>query len=122
MLLCYVLQILATAFHLSIQSSACFEAVIPLLLSICHASTTGVFNDLRVLVQRPLAHFQRRGLPLFPSPLPLFFRDICYINGVLDGVDSDDVTVLDERDRATDLGLWYDVPDNESVGSVRYES
>lgn len=29
----------------------------------------------------------------------------------------DDVSVLDERDRTSDLGLWDDVADDETVGA-----
>ena len=77
---------------------------------------TSVCNGFDILVQRPLGDLERRRRPRLPSPLQLLWGN-AELDGVLDGVDGDDIAVLHQRDGPADLGFGYDVADAESVRS-----
>lgn len=55
---------------------------------------------------------------MFSSGLQLFVRDLKY-ESVFHRINTDCVSILDQSDRATDLGFRYNMPDAESVGSVQ---
>jgi hypothetical protein len=78
-------------------------------------------THLGVLVERSRADLERRGDPVCPPAGQLLVRNV-HLERVVDGVDRDDVAVLDERYRTTDLGFGDDVADNEAVRSVRGKS
>lgn len=73
-------------------------------------------HELRILIQSPLINLKRRRLPGLPPPLE-FLRGNVHIQRVLHRVDADNVPVLDERDRTSDLGLRDDVANHETVGA-----
>lgn len=75
---------------------------------------TGIFDILDVLVQRARAGLERGRLPRGASLCQLLGRNV-QLDRVLDSVDGDDISILDERDRSSDLRLWYHVSDAESV-------
>ena len=75
-----------------------------------------VRDRLGVLVQRALGDLERRRLPRLPPPLQLLWGD-AELDGVLDGVDGNDIAVLHQSNGAADLGFRYNVADAESVRS-----
>jgi hypothetical protein len=79
-------------------------------------TTTGrsVADDLAVLVERTLADLERRGGPVCASSGELLVRNV-HAERVVDGVDGDDIAVLDEGNGTSDLSLGHDVTDDESV-------
>lgn len=81
-------------------------------------TTTGrsVADDLAVLVERTLTDLERRGGPVCASSGELLVRDV-HAERVVDGVDGDDVAVLNEGDGSSNLSLGDDVTDDESVRS-----
>ena len=56
--------------------------------------------------------------PLLTSLLQLFLGDT-ELDGVLHGIDVDDISIPYEGDGTTDLGLWCDVTDTEPVRPMR---
>lgn len=73
-------------------------------------------HELRILIQSALVNLKRGRLPGLPSPLK-FLRGDVHVQRVLHRVDVDDIPVLDERDRTSDLGLRDDVANYETVGA-----
>jgi len=80
------------------------------------ASMTGVCYHLCVFIQCSLGHLNWWRLPGFPTSLQLLF---CYlhVHSVRHGIDTDNVPVLNESDRAADLSLRNDVADDETMGA-----
>ena len=80
------------------------------------APMTGICYHLRVFIQCSLGHLEQWRFPSFPASIHLLF---CYlhVHDVRHGVNTDNVPVLNESDRATDLSLWNDVADNETMGA-----
>lgn len=77
---------------------------------------TSISDRFYVLVKSTLARLERRRDPRFPAFLQFLGR-YTELDGILDRIHGDDIAVLDQCDRPTDLGFWDDVPDTESVGS-----
>ncbi len=77
-------------------------------------TAAGVLDELDVLVQRALRDLERGRLPRCAAFLELLWRHM-QLDRVLDGIDRDDIAVVDKRDRAADLGLRHDVADAEPV-------
>ena len=80
------------------------------------APMTGICYHLDVFIQCPLGHLERWRLPRFPASLELLF---CYLHvySVRHGIDTDNVSVLNESDRTANLSLRNDVADNETMGA-----
>lgn len=73
---------------------------------------TSVRDRLRVPEQRSLLDLERRRDPDRPPPRHLLVRNVD-VQRVGDGVDGDHISVLNERDRSSDLSLGDDVTDLE---------
>jgi hypothetical protein len=52
--------------------------------------------------------------PRLPTPFKVLWGDI-HIYCIGFSVDVNDVTVLDQGDRTTDLSFWYNVSDHETM-------
>lgn len=76
-----------------------------------------VRNDLGIFVQHTLLNFERWGFPFFAASFQFFVR-YTQLEGVLNGIDLDDVAVSHQRDRAAYLGFWDDMADDEPVRPV----
>jgi hypothetical protein len=75
-------------------------------------------HKFRVLEEGALGHLERRRRPHLLACGHLLVRN-ANLDGVLDGVDGDDVSILDEGDRAADLSFRYDMTDAEAVRAFR---
>ena len=78
---------------------------------------TGVRNDLDILIQSTLTNFERGCNPSRTSFVQ-FFRRNAQLDHVFNSVNSNDVAILDQRDRTTSLGLGDDMPNTKSVRTV----
>ena len=80
------------------------------------APMTGICYHLDVFIECPLGHLERWRLPCFPASLQLLF---CYLHvySVRHGIDTDNVSVLNESDRTANLSLRNDVADDETMGA-----
>ena len=83
-------------------------------LRVSDAAAASIFHDLRVLEQRSLSDLQRRRLPRSATLLELLRRDV-ELNGVLHGVDRDDISVPHECNGTAHLRFGYNVPDAETM-------
>lgn len=82
---------------------------------------TSIGDRLRVLVESSLRHLEGRRDPLRSSPRQLLVRNV-HVERVLDGVDGDDVSVSNESDGTSNLGLRNDVTDLGEEAKKRRES
>jgi len=79
-------------------------------------STTGVRDHSGVFEECSLLRSKRWRNPVGPSCCKLFLGNVD-VQGVGLGIDGDDVPILHEGDRTSNLSFRYDVSNDESVGS-----
>jgi hypothetical protein len=80
-------------------------------------STTGIRDHSGVFEKCSLFRSERWRNPVGPSCSKLFLGNVD-VQGVGLGINGDDVPILNEGDRTSNLSFRYDVSYDESVGSA----
>jgi hypothetical protein len=79
---------------------------------------TGIFHDFNVFIQRPLLRFVRWGDPFLPAAFELV-RWYLQVDCIFNGINRDNVSILDERNRAAYLRFRDNVANYEPMGASR---
>jgi len=80
-------------------------------------STTSIRDITGILEKCSLFRSKRWGNPVGPSCSKLFLGNVD-VQGVGLGINSDDIPILNESDRTSNLSFRYNMSNDESVGSA----
>ncbi len=76
---------------------------------------TRVFHNLCVFIQSALSYLEWRNLPFLPSSIEFLVTDVNKINSVLDGINGNGVSIMDESDGPACLSFGNNMTNYEAV-------
>lgn len=78
-------------------------------------------NSSGVLEQRAARDLERRGNPILLSPGHLL---VGYVHGqgVANGINMNDIAVLNQSNRSSDLSLWNDMANNKAMRTMNFSA